>query len=110
MYSLDNDPYRKSVCLRTAMDIRSFVYRLSESEQSMPIHLRKSMDKSLFESKDIIRKDSMMLVGLCSTVGGPLTEHPLFPVDWKILRQTYARICGVYSGYLSDFDPGYHKG
>ena len=109
MYHLDDDPYRKRTCLKTAMEIRSFVYRLSESEQSMPIHLRYNSDQNLSGSKGIIRKDSILLIGLCSTVGSPLTHDPLFPKGWKSLRDSYAHMCGVYSGYRSDSDPGYHR-
>ena len=109
MYSLDDDPSRRRICLRTAMDIRSFVYTLSESKNSMPVHLRDEYDQNLSELKEIIRKDSILLIGLCSTVGGPLTRDPLFPKGWKSIRDSYAHICGVYSGYRSDSDPGYHR-
>ena len=109
MCSQDNDPYRRRVCLKTAMDIRQFVFKLSESEQSMPVHLSIYYEDSLSKLKNIFRRDSMLLIGLCSTVGGPVTRDPLFPKDWKSLRDSYAHMCGVYSSYRSDTDPGYHR-
>ena len=109
MFLLEDNLYRKKACLKTAMDIRSFVYELSESEHSMPIHLKTVQEGSLSKYSKMIRRDSMLLIGLCSTVGGPVTSDPLFPKNWRRIKDSYAHLCGIYSGYHGDSDPGYHR-
>ena len=79
LYNLEDDKGRREVCSLTTYNIYLFLYRQSTSRSSMPIRIRQTFDEDISGLMKMIRRDYKELIGLCVTVGGPLTGDPLFP-------------------------------
>ena len=110
IHSMETDPYRRKVCKDTADIIRQFV----KVQYGKDIRLKRTAnldsESSLYEYVEILRKDAKTLIGLTTTVGGPLTSNPLFPrKGWPVVKDAYAHICGLYSYVRDPTKPGYWR-
>lgn len=107
--SMETDPYRRKVCKDTADIIRRFV-KLQYGKDARLKRTDLNHESSLYDCVEILRSDAKTLIGLTTTVGGPLTSEPLFPRrGWPAVKEAYAHLCGLYSHIRDPIKPGYWR-